>query len=265
MTSDPCTLYRQLEIRRGSTFAWGEQLLHALEGWRRKCSAPGVLLVVFEHFLLPLKQACGLKTQWMLSLCLSTYHDTSKLQLTEQTTCLFWATHMMSTSTLFFSLKEKWEPSVVCKPHYHLPLPHKPQIKGLPFPNHREVPEAWRSRCFSSSYSARHTRTGLSNTIVHSWRESISLKITQYISETFTVVQLHISSGRDAQEIPRRVGQDCCDTQHQQEALAYKLSTDSKARIGFLPYPVKQNLNYMHLDSLQHHTFHASTSASILQ
>lgn len=61
------------------------------------------------------------------------------------------------------------------------PLP-KPQmgLRGL------------KKQMCSSSHSAR-TCAGVCNTIVHSRKESISLKITHYIPKTFTVVQLLIS------------------------------------------------------------------------
>lgn len=81
-----------------------------------------------------------------------------------------------------------------------------------PLPKPQPGPRGLKKQMFSSSYSPRHTCAGVCNTAVHSRKESISLKITQYISETFSVVQLLISSYRDAQEKPRRVGQGCCDT-----------------------------------------------------
>lgn len=61
MPADKRPLCRQVDIREGNTFAWGEQLLHVLEERRRKFSAPGVLLPAFGRSLLPLERACGLK------------------------------------------------------------------------------------------------------------------------------------------------------------------------------------------------------------
>ena len=70
MPTDKYPFCREVNRRRGSTFAWDEQLLHALERCRRSFSVHGVLLLVWGHSLLPLKETCGLKTQPRLSPCL---------------------------------------------------------------------------------------------------------------------------------------------------------------------------------------------------
>lgn len=152
---DKYLFYRQISVRRGSTFTWCEQLLCTLERCRRKFSAHGVLLLVLGHSLLSLKEACGLKTQPTVSpfLKMIPWHWwTAACRANHIILCApIWSHDVLHhhTPTLVFLFEGKRDPSAVCKPQHHLPLPHKPQIKGLHFLNHRGVPGAPRSRCLA--------------------------------------------------------------------------------------------------------------------
>lgn len=167
MPTDKYPFYREADIRRGSTFAWGAQLMPALERCRRKFSARGVLLLVLGHSLLPLKEACGLKTQPRLSPFLK-HIPWHKWTATCRANRIILPTCSRSRdalhyhrSTLFFFFEGKREPSAVCKPQYHLSLPHKPQIKGLPFSKPQKGPRGPKKQMSSSSLFARHTHVGL--------------------------------------------------------------------------------------------------------
>lgn len=111
-----------------------------------------VLLLRLGHSLPYLEETCGLKILPRLSSFLKCipWH---KWAATRRAHCAILSTLSSSCdvlhyhrSTLFFFFEGKKESLAVCKPQYYLPLPHKPQIKGLSIPNHREVPRAPRSR-----------------------------------------------------------------------------------------------------------------------
>lgn len=160
-TADGGDICRQMSLLE---ISWYKKRKHFCLGWttatcsgemQKEIFSLWGFIAGFGPFLLPLKEACGWKTQPRLSPFLkhTPWHSWTAtcganhiILPTPNHPCDVMNYHR---STLFFFFEGKREPSAVCKPQYHLPLPHKPQIKGLPFPNHREVPGAPRTRCLA--------------------------------------------------------------------------------------------------------------------
>lgn len=99
-----------------------------------------------------------------------------------------------SSHTNIFSFEGKREPSAVCKPQHHLPLPHKPQIKGLHFLNHRGVPGAPRSRCLALYFLLDTKTVQLLQYMVEG--KTFPIKYPTYISKKYKNTQSLISACR---------------------------------------------------------------------
>lgn len=99
-----------------------------------------------------------------------------------------------SHTNIIFSFEGKREPSAVCKPQHHPPLPHKPQIKGLHFLNHRGVPGAPRSRCLALYFLLDTKTVQLLQYMVEG--KTMPIRYPTYISKKYKNTQSLISACR---------------------------------------------------------------------